>query len=382
MYAAESNEGGALGGARISQGMMEDYLLGKRRVDDVLSQADKNVGDIISCATFADSQIGNTHKEFIAVQNANSARDTAAKIREDPLLAIKKQEEAALRAMANRPDIRKALRAMKKEGEESKDERKARKRAEKEERKAERHDRRERKRERDGDDYDRHGRYRSRSSSPSRSGEYRRRDDSPRRHRDDREYSRRHRDDDRRRDDSPRRRDRRDDDRDYRDERKSRDSREGDDHRIPPPRQYPVNGHNGTGHGNGYDSRDIKSHHSRDIKPHHSRPGAMDMADRPISSRQQPAAPVSFNSTNSDLDAQRAARLAAMTSSANDLYSQRTKSLAARAEEEKREAERDAKMRQRYGKEEAAAGFFKQQSELNLGEAMSRRGGQGLQRAI
>jgi len=71
-----------------------------------------------------------------------------------------------------------------------------------------------------------------------------------------------------------------------------------------------------------------------------------------------------------------------MTSSANDLYSQRTKSLAARAEEEKREAERDAKMRQRYGKEEAAAGFFKQQSELNLGEAMSRRGGQGLQRAI
>lgn len=55
MYAAESNEGGALGGARISQGMMEDYLLGKRRVDDVLSQADKNVGDITPCATFADS---------------------------------------------------------------------------------------------------------------------------------------------------------------------------------------------------------------------------------------------------------------------------------------------------------------------------------------
>jgi hypothetical protein len=315
--------------------------------------------------------VGNTHKEFIAVQNANSARDTAAKIREDPLLAIKKQEEAALRAMANRPDIRKQLRAMKKEGEESKDERKARKRAEKDERKADRHERRERKRERDSDDYDRYERKRSRSSSPRRSSDYRRRDDSPRRYRDDREDSRRHRDDDRRRDSIPRRRD----DRDYRDDRKSRDSRDSgdhDDHRIPPPRQYPPHGTNG--HANGYDSRDVK--------PHQARPGAMDMADRPTSFRPQPPAPVSASNTNSDLDAQRAARLAAMTSSANDLYDQRTKSLAARAEEEKREAERDAIMRKRYGKEEAAAGFFKQQSELNLGEAMSRRGGQGLQRAI
>lgn len=43
MYAAPSNEGNALGGARISETMMEDYLLGKRRVDDVLAQSDKNV---------------------------------------------------------------------------------------------------------------------------------------------------------------------------------------------------------------------------------------------------------------------------------------------------------------------------------------------------
>ena len=43
MYAAPSNEGGALGNAKISQSQMEDYLLGKRRVDEVLAAEDKNV---------------------------------------------------------------------------------------------------------------------------------------------------------------------------------------------------------------------------------------------------------------------------------------------------------------------------------------------------
>ena len=43
MYAAPGNEGGALGGARIGEREMEDYLLGKKRVDEVLKQGDKNV---------------------------------------------------------------------------------------------------------------------------------------------------------------------------------------------------------------------------------------------------------------------------------------------------------------------------------------------------
>jgi hypothetical protein len=43
MYAAPSQEGGALGGARIGDREMEEYLLGKRRVDEVLAQGDKNV---------------------------------------------------------------------------------------------------------------------------------------------------------------------------------------------------------------------------------------------------------------------------------------------------------------------------------------------------
>jgi len=66
------------------------------------------------------------------VQNANSARDTAAKIREDPLLAIKQQEQAAMAALANRPEIRKQLKEMQKLKAESKEERRARKKAEKE----------------------------------------------------------------------------------------------------------------------------------------------------------------------------------------------------------------------------------------------------------
>ncbi|KAF8913086.1 Pre-mRNA splicing factor-domain-containing protein [Gymnopilus junonius] len=69
---------------------LEDYLLGKKRVDKILT-ADEH------------AKVGASHKNFIAVQNANSARDIAAKIREDPLLAIKQQEQAAYQALLSNP---------------------------------------------------------------------------------------------------------------------------------------------------------------------------------------------------------------------------------------------------------------------------------------
>ncbi|KAL0578471.1 RNA-splicing factor [Marasmius crinis-equi] len=69
---------------------LEDYLLGKKRVDKILT-ADEN------------AKIGAAHKNFIAVQNANSARDIAAKVREDPLFAIKQQEQAAYEALMANP---------------------------------------------------------------------------------------------------------------------------------------------------------------------------------------------------------------------------------------------------------------------------------------
>ncbi|GFZ45291.1 Pre-mRNA-splicing factor cwc25 [Saitozyma sp. JCM 24511] len=404
MYAAPSQEGGALGGARIGDREMEEYLLGKRRVDEVLAQGDKNVG--------------NMHKDFIAVQNANSARDTASKIREDPLLAIKRQELAQIEALKNRPDIRRKLKEMakaKEAGGESKEERRAKRKAEKEERRRERHERRERRyrddsrsprsprsdddereysresrrrdsfdRDRARDREDRRYKERTRSVSPKRerererSRDYRRRDDSPRRYRDE----------------SPRRsRDGRDGHRDgdgYRgdryaerrhDDRNDRDDRD----RVPPPRHYS----NGNGHGHGHSGRD-------DVKPevrsHPSRPSAMDLADRPVSSsashahaHTRPPAPASSSAgagstPSNSLDDMRAARLAAMSSSATELYEQRTKSLAQRAETERREHEQEEKMRKRYGGEDVRVTMFHQKGDMELGDALQRRAGQGLQR--
>ncbi|KAI8981382.1 Pre-mRNA splicing factor-domain-containing protein [Trametes punicea] len=69
---------------------LEDYLLGKKRVDKILT-ADEN------------EKVGAAHKNFIATQYANTARDTAAKIREDPLLAIKQREQEALKAIMSNP---------------------------------------------------------------------------------------------------------------------------------------------------------------------------------------------------------------------------------------------------------------------------------------
>ncbi|KAJ6621158.1 Pre-mRNA splicing factor-domain-containing protein [Mycena sp. CBHHK59/15] len=77
-------------GTSQSTNDLEDYLLGKKRVDKILT-ADEN------------AKVGASHKNFIAVQNANNARDIASKIREDPLLAIKKQEQAAYEALVANP---------------------------------------------------------------------------------------------------------------------------------------------------------------------------------------------------------------------------------------------------------------------------------------
>ncbi|OXH33792.1 pre-mRNA-splicing factor CWC25 [Cryptococcus neoformans] len=363
MYAAPSTEGGALGGARIGERDMEEYLLGKKRVDEVLGQGDKN--------------IGAASREFIALQNANTARDTAAKIREDPLLAIKKQEQAALAALMNRPDIRKQLRAAKKAKEtngqegETKEERKARKRAEKEERRKSKHryhdspspssdyyDDRYRRRHRDSynsRDRDNRRTYRDRSDRS------RTRSESPKRGKKEKDYSSKDKDY-RRRDDTTRgsfdeslekdegnrwphgsdgyRKS------DHRDDRFR--ERQRDDY-IPPPRYFSHN---------------------------YSTPYVRPPSPPPFSA----AAPVTRNT--STLEDQRAARLAAMSASADELYSSRSKSLAARAEEERREQQRDEKMRQKYGKEQASANFFSQQSQLGLGEALQRRGGKGLLKDI
>ncbi|GBE77688.1 Pre-mRNA splicing factor-domain-containing protein [Sparassis latifolia] len=69
---------------------LEDYLLGKKRVDKILTAGENE-------------KIGAAHKSFIATQYANTVRDTAMKIREDPLFAIKQQEQAAYQALMANP---------------------------------------------------------------------------------------------------------------------------------------------------------------------------------------------------------------------------------------------------------------------------------------
>jgi len=77
-------------GSSANANDLEDYLLGKKRVDKIL------VGD-------ENQALGASHKNFIAVQHANTVRDTAAKVRDDPLFMIKQQEQAALQALRENP---------------------------------------------------------------------------------------------------------------------------------------------------------------------------------------------------------------------------------------------------------------------------------------
>ncbi|KAJ7687694.1 hypothetical protein B0H17DRAFT_1332328 [Mycena rosella] len=64
-----------------------EYLLGKGPVDRILTP-DEN------------SKVGAAHTNFVAVQNANNARD-AAEVREDSLLGIGQREQGAYQGMYN-----------------------------------------------------------------------------------------------------------------------------------------------------------------------------------------------------------------------------------------------------------------------------------------
>jgi hypothetical protein len=88
---------------------MEGYLLGKRRIDTLLKGNDSKK---LEKQASEDS--------FMALQNANTLRDTAAKVREDPMLAIKLKEQAAYEAMMNDPIKRRQLLALAGQGEETK----------------------------------------------------------------------------------------------------------------------------------------------------------------------------------------------------------------------------------------------------------------------
>lgn len=334
---------------------MEGYLLGKRRIDGLIK--------------------GTEHKKlekqasedsFMALRNANTLRDTASKIREDPMLAIKKQEQAAYEAMMNDPIKRRQLLAIAGKGEEPKA---------KKEKKYRSH----------------HHRHRDHSDDERRH-KRRRRDDDERGHRSSRSEHRRRRSDSysrslspvRRREsfDKPRRRSaspeergraRRDRDRDY-DRRRRNSSSEASrspspdrrrrspdrrrfyldrDDREPQDRRSNGNvGYDNRRNGNGYRRRD----------------------DRGL-------LPARGEESPEGRDAERQRKLAAMQQDASSLDMDRERRLAALAEEEKAIREADDKARARsskYGdKGDFVNALHRKAGEMALGDRIG-RGRQGL----
>lgn len=280
----------------------EAYLLGKRRIDNLIKGTDNKK---------LEKAAGQ--ESFIALQNANSARDTAAKIRDDPLLAIKRQEQAAYEAMMNDPIRRRQLlSSMGIDDGKKRDKDGDRRGDDKHGRKHRRH------RSRDRDD-DRHTRRRRRSNSRSR---------SPRRrhHRDDDSDSgdRRHNYKERRRDYS--------EDRDHASSRR----REGSQERDTKERRH-----------DSYRHRDG----SRDRRPRHS--DANGRGEHP-----RKRSPVYPRSQREERDGPReddrkedeqARKLAAMQSAASELDQDREKRLAALEDRERLAREADDKARERGG---------------------------------
>lgn len=78
----------------------EAFLLGKRRIDSILRGDD---------AKKVEQTAGPTGEAPGPMPVVASARDTAAKIREDPLVAIKRQEQEAYQAMMKDPTKRRQL---------------------------------------------------------------------------------------------------------------------------------------------------------------------------------------------------------------------------------------------------------------------------------
>ncbi|PCH33998.1 hypothetical protein WOLCODRAFT_135438 [Wolfiporia cocos MD-104 SS10] len=325
-------------GSSANANDLEDYLLGKKRVDKILTAGENE-------------KIGAAHKNFIATQYANTLRDTAAKIREDPLLAIKQQEQAAYQALMSNP-LR--LREMQeRNGMKPKKEKKDKK--DKKEKKDKHRERSpfpydERRRSGSREHYSRSRRSpssydrRSRSPPPPRS----RYDDDYRRRRDDDHYSSRRGRSPSRSPDAYRRRDR-----SVSLDRKRNGRR--DDERIgtwPRSDESDDNGH------------DRKRQRSRSRSPprHDPYPPKRSRMSPPpppraSSSSQAPQPPA--NSTDD-----RASRLAAMTSDASAMSVERRERLALLLEQEKKEAEAEERIR---AKSRGMGGFLSHEQKKVFG---------------
>lgn len=304
---------------------MEGYLLGKRRIDGLIKGTDNQK-----------LEKSATEDSFMALQNANTARDTAAKIREDPMLAIKKQEQAAYEAMMNDPIRRRQL--LQAAGKDIKSEEK------------DRHSHRHRHRHRDRDSDGRRSRHHS-----SRHG----RDNDDRRHRRSR----------------------------YDSESLSRSRspvRNSRSRRSPSPSRH------SSYRSRSSHRRDRHSHRERSYSPESSRRdhsprggGDLDRPDRHDrrrtwhhSSRTDSQSQRDTQDSSRSIEEERAAKLAAMQENANDLDRARAERLAAadardKAEREAEEAAR-AKTSKNGGKGAFISSINRRAGELDLSERLQR----------
>jgi hypothetical protein len=366
---------------------LEDYLLGKKRVDKILiGTENEKVNSFLIVYRFHPSyhspQIGAAHKNFIAVQNANTVRDIAAKVREDPLLAIKQQEAAAYEALMSNPlrfrelQERNGIKPPKKEKKE--------KRREKRERKEQRRRDREQRHSSPMSPSDDEREYdRRRTSRPQRSLSPReRRSRSPI---DSRRYN--DRDDRRHPSYSPR--------------------RDGRRSRSPDPRYRPRQGNYSTGTGRSRapdersprwprsdeSDRDIRERrgrsrsHSPDLRVRHDGGGGGGGSRKRYRSRSpahdhkrtRPSPPLKPPTTASAGE-DRAARLAAMSTNAAEMSTERKDRLNALLEKEKAELEADERAR---AKSKGMGGFLSSEQKKVFGghgglEERLRRGRAGL----
>ncbi|KAH9968586.1 Pre-mRNA splicing factor-domain-containing protein [Russula dissimulans] len=352
---------------------LEDYLLGKKRVDKILIGSEHE-------------KIGASHKNFIAVQNANTSRDIAAKVREDPLLAIKQQEAAAYEALMSNP-LR--LREMQERNgiKSSKKEKKEKRREKREKKEQQRQEREERYRSPTPfSEYDERGYDRRRSPRPRRSRSPR--DRYSRSPVDSRGYGDRY--DRRRSSHSPRR-----------DERRSRSPEAGHGrrernygmdsgrHRVPDERRprWPrsdesdpdiYNERRGRRRSQSPDRRIRHDGGSSSRKRRRSHSPAVESS--PYHKRTRPSPPYKPPIAAGGGDEDRAARLAAMTTNAAEMSTERKDRLNALLEKEKAQSEAEERARARS---KGMGGFLSNEQKKVFGghgglEERLRRGRAGL----
>ena len=313
---------------------MEGYLLGKRRIDGLIKGTENKKLEKAS-----------TEDSFMALQNANTVRDTAAKIREDPMLAIKQREQAAYEALMNDPVSRRRL--LKEAGHDVKPK-------EKERRRKHRHHHHY-----DRDDDHHHSSRRRRTDEEERSSRKRRKYDEEDR------YHRRSYHDSRRRSESST----------Y-----SRSSTPPRYRRSPSP-YTPRRSRSPSP----YYHRRSRSPPRRQTNGHHLTHSKSFPSHRPPPRRNTSSPEAQPRNQDRNQFVDKSARLAAMQADANDLDAVRSNRLAAIKERERVEREAEQKARDRSGRYGGRGDFVnglnRRAGEMDIGERIKRNRG-GLERGL